>query len=88
MTAYFGGRSGAERAAAPVAAWPRHQRAVADDVIRWIARGGRNGLPGLRAGYLGRAQIDHWSRDPWTRGSYAAYLPGQYTRYAGFVGSP
>jgi monoamine oxidase len=87
VTAYFGGRSGST-------GLPRRLRhgsappAVADQVIRWIGRGGRNGLPGLRAGYLGRAQIDHWSHDPWTRGSYAAFLPGQYTRYAGFVGKP
>lgn len=87
LTMYFGGRSGAD--GLPVRA--PHARAphdVVDDVIRWIARGGRNGLPGLRAGYLGRARVDHWTRDQWTRGSYAAYLPGQYTRYAGFAGVP
>ena len=47
---------------------------------------GQTRLPGLRAGFLGRAHLDHWTRDPWTRGSYAAFLPGQYTRFAGFVG--
>jgi monoamine oxidase len=26
--------------------------------------------------------------DPWTLGSYAAILPGQYTRFVGFVGKP
>jgi len=26
--------------------------------------------------------------DPWARGSYAAYAPGQYTRYYGYVGKP
>jgi monoamine oxidase len=51
-----------------------------------LHRGGRARLPGLRADFLGRAHVDHWSRDPWTWGSYAAFLPGQYTRFAGFAG--
>jgi len=87
ITAYFGGRSGGADLPADVV----HGRAsdrLAGDVIRWIARGGRADLPGLRAGFLGRARVDHWSEDRWTRGSYAAYLPGQYTRFAGFVGVP
>ena len=29
-----------------------------------------------------------WASDPWTHGSYAAFEPGQYTRYWGFVGRP
>lgn len=85
MTAYLSGRSGgrdlpetAVHGVAPVG--------VVDDVLRAIARGGRTGIDGLRQGYLGRARIDHWSQDRWTRGSYAAFLPGQYTRFAGSVG--
>jgi monoamine oxidase len=87
VTAYFGGRSGDEGLPRRIA----HGRApdgLADDVLRWISRGGRTDLPGLRRGYLGRAWVDHWSEDRWARGSYAAFLPGQYTRYAGFVGRP
>jgi monoamine oxidase len=38
--------------------------------------------------FLGRSHLDHWVNDPWTHGSYAAFLPGQYTRYVGFVGRP
>lgn len=87
LTMYFGGRSGGR----DLPARPRHGRApesLVDDAIRWIVRGGRNGLRGLRGDYLGRAEVDHWSKDRWARGSYAAYLPGQYTRYAGFAGIP
>jgi monoamine oxidase len=45
-------------------------------------------VPGLAAGFDGRAWLDHWASDPWTHGSYAAYEPGQVTRYWGFVGRP
>ena len=53
-----------------------------------LDRDGATELPGLVDGFNGRAWVDHWTSDPWTRGSYAAYLPGQYTRYYGFVGLP
>jgi len=45
-------------------------------------------VPGLAAGFDGTAWLDHWASDPWTHGSYAAFEPGQYTRYWGFVGRP
>ena len=41
-----------------------------------------------RAGPRIVAWTDRWVADPWARGSYAAYLPGQYTRYYGYVGKP
>ena len=41
---------------------------------------------GLAAGFDGNAWLDHWASDPWTHGSYAAFEPGQFTRYWGFVG--
>jgi monoamine oxidase len=87
ITAYFGGRSGA-------ASLPRavvHGRAPAglvDDVFRGIQHGGGLDIRGLRRDFLGCAHLDHWSADPWTHGSYAALLPGQYTRFVGFVGLP
>jgi monoamine oxidase len=87
MTVYYGGRSGDTALPAGVVhgAAPRH---IVDDVLSELVRGGRMGLPGLRQGFLGKAHLDHWAQDPWTHGSYAAYLPGQYTRYVGFVGKP
>ena len=45
-------------------------------------------VPGIAPGWNGRAWLDHWASDPWTHGSYAAFEPGQYTRYWGFVGLP
>ncbi len=45
-------------------------------------------VPELDDGPPGDAWLDHWASDPWTHGSYAAYEPGQYTRYWGFVGRP
>ncbi len=59
---------------------------LVDRLLRGLVRGGRTDLPGLRRDFLGRAFVDHWARDPWTQGSYAALLPGQYTRFAGFAG--
>jgi monoamine oxidase len=45
-------------------------------------------VPGIAAGYDGTGWLDHWTSDPWTHGSYAAFEPGQFTRYRGFVGRP
>jgi monoamine oxidase len=45
-------------------------------------------VPAIAAGYDGTAWLDHWASDPWTHGSYAAFEPGQFTRYWGFVGRP
>jgi monoamine oxidase len=45
-------------------------------------------VPGISRAYNGHAWLDAWVRDRWTRGSYAAFLPGQYTRYWGFIGRP
>ena len=87
ITAYFGGRSGAGRLCGDIAHAPAPSIAV-DEVLRGIQHHGGLGVHGLRHGFLGRAHLDHWVNDPWTRGSYAAFLPGQYTRYVGFVGRP
>ena len=43
-------------------------------------------VPGVRAAFNGRAWLDSWVDDPWAGGSYAAYLPGQYSRFAGMIG--
>ncbi len=38
-------------------------------------------VPGLGAAHNGRSWLDSWVDDPWARGSYAGFGPGQYTRY-------
>jgi monoamine oxidase len=39
-------------------------------------------VPGIGGDFNGRAWLDDWAADPWTHGSYAAFMPGQYTKYA------
>ncbi len=45
-------------------------------------------LPGVRVSFDGIAWLDSWVDDPWTKGSYAAFLPGQWTSYWGYLGRP
>lgn len=45
-------------------------------------------VPGVRERFNGRAWLDSWPHDPWTRGSYLGFGPGQYTRYWGLLASP
>jgi monoamine oxidase len=82
LTVYSGGRTGAGYAvSAPHApAPPRIVTATIARVERAVA--------GIATGYDGQAWLDHWTSDPWTHGSYAAYLPGQFTRFWGFAGVP
>ena len=42
-------------------------------------------MPGISADFNGRAWLDEWSADPWSRGSYAAFLPGQVTGFLGAI---
>lgn len=43
-------------------------------------------LPGLASRWNGKAVLDYWPGYPWTRGSYAYWKAGQYTRFAGIEG--
>ena len=43
-------------------------------------------LPGASAAWNGRATIDFWPGNPFTRGSYSYWKTGQYTRFAGIEG--
>jgi monoamine oxidase len=45
-------------------------------------------LPGLSAEWNGRATVDFWLANQWTRGSYSYWKVGQYTRFAGIEGVP
>lgn len=44
--------------------------------------------PGAADHIQQRVWVDSWAHDPWTGGSYAAFGPGHYSRYAGFMGQP
>lgn len=43
-------------------------------------------LPGVSAFFNGRATVDCWRNDPFTRGSYSYWQVGQYTKFAGIEG--
>ncbi|MBZ3913780.1 flavin monoamine oxidase family protein [Streptomyces acidiscabies] len=43
-------------------------------------------VPGLKSAYNGHGRLDSWVDDPWARGSYASYRPGQFTKYWGWTG--
>jgi monoamine oxidase len=40
-------------------------------------------LPGITKRWNGRATLDYWPGYEWTRGSYAYWKVGQYTRFGG-----
>ena len=40
-------------------------------------------LPGISSSWNGRATIDFWTANPWTKGSYSYWKVGQYTKFAG-----
>ena len=44
-------------------------------------------LPGIGAYYAGRATVDCWRKDAFTRGSYSYWQVGQYTKFAGIEGA-
>jgi monoamine oxidase len=58
-------------------------RAVIDDALGRI----EELVPGVRDHFNGRAWLDSWPHDPWTRGSYLGFGPGQFTRYWGILGA-
>jgi monoamine oxidase len=43
-------------------------------------------LPGLTKEWNGKATIDYWPGDEWTRGSYSYWKVGQYIAFAGIEG--
>ena len=43
-------------------------------------------LPGITKRWTGKATVDWWQGNPWAKGSYAYWKPGQYTRFAGVEG--
>jgi monoamine oxidase len=82
ITVYAGGRTGRGwRAAQPHA--PAHP-ALRDAVLARIEQA----VPGSRMHFNGHAWADLWPHDRWTRGSYAAFGVGQYTRFWGGTAQP
>jgi monoamine oxidase len=46
-------------------------------------------FPGVTAARAGMKEVRfHWPSFPWTRGSYASYLVGQWTAFGGAEGEP
>jgi len=84
ITCFRGGRSGG----ADLPATEPHAPASTELAASTLADFERAGLEPIAAEQLGTAWCDHWSRDPYTLGSYAAYLPGQYTRFFGIAAAP
>jgi monoamine oxidase len=82
LTVFSGGSYGAAQTGPqPHGPAPRGRVAHA---LATLARG----VPGIERAGNGRAWLDHWASDPWAHGSYAAFEPGQYSRYWGFAGRP
>jgi monoamine oxidase len=40
-------------------------------------------LPGISSTWNGRATVDYWPANPWSKGSYSYWKVGQYTQFAG-----
>lgn len=45
-------------------------------------------LPGVSASYTGTVVRQHWPSEPFQKGSYTCYKPGQFTSVAGLEGEP
>jgi monoamine oxidase len=79
LTVYSGGSVGARypgrRAHAPA------PEPVVSETLAILERA----VPGIARDFAGRAWLDDWTADRWARGSYAAFLPGQTTRYSGVI---
>ena len=75
ITVYAGGRTG-RGWSAPTPHGPA-PAALGDAVLGRIDQA----VPGSAQHFNGHAWADLWPHDPWTRGSYAAFGPSQYTRF-------
>jgi monoamine oxidase len=79
LTVYNGGDEGASyptdtpRGPAP--------QQVIDAALANLERG----VVGLSDAFNGKAHLSSWVDDPWARGSYAGFGPGQYTDFWGFL---
>lgn len=81
ITVYSGGRAGA--AYSPPQPHGPPTRGVVVDTLGAIDAV----VPGVGTAFNGKAWLDSWVDDPWAGGSYAAFLPGQYSRFSGITGT-
>ncbi len=75
VTIYSGGADGAGLDA-PEAHGPAPE-VVVDETLAVLDEA----VPGIGGGWNGEALASNWSEDPWARGSYAAFGPGQTTKF-------
>jgi monoamine oxidase len=81
ITVYAGGSGSATFADPDVHDW------APEDLTSTIVGQIDQVVPGTEAQFGGKAWLDYWTGDPWTRGSYAAFIPGQMTAYWKYLGS-
>ncbi|HWC69750.1 MAG TPA: FAD-dependent oxidoreductase [Actinomycetota bacterium] len=79
LTVYNGGREGASYPT-DVAHGP-----ASDAIVARALANLERGVTGLSKAYNGKAWLASWVDDPWARGSYAGFGPGQYTAFWGFL---
>jgi monoamine oxidase len=77
LTFFLGGRGGMELGHET----PEKQR-------ERLMEGFESGWPGSGAAFNGNVVRAHWPSDPFARGSYACYKPGQWTTIAGLEAVP
>ena len=82
ITAYSGGANGTAYDF-PAAHGPAPE-AVVESTLAAL----EPAAPGITEGFNGRAFLDEWASDPWARGSYAAFEPGQTSRYSRRIREP
>jgi monoamine oxidase len=82
ITVYSGGRAG-DGYDPPQPHGPPTEEVIAETLAAMDAV-----VPGVGNAFNGRAWLDSWVDDPWAGGSYAAFLPGQFSRFSGLIGIP
>ena len=79
LTVYTGGAAGTDFGTA------RPHGPAPARIVRETLAALERSVPGISADFDGRAWLDQWAADPWSRGSYAAFLPGQVTGLGGAI---
>jgi len=82
ITVYAGGRGSTQFAA------PDYHAAPPAGMVEQTLGHINDAVPGTAQTYNGQSWLDYWTGDPWTAGSYAAFGPGQYTKFWRYDGLP